>query len=144
MEIHGREINFLRTTLAACEIGDMCPDGDISKIGALFSGKSSVVTKNMAWIMVHLNNGYEMSKHFEDTDYEMHPVSFDELMCLDHDVFTALFEEATEVHFFVGRAMNPAHQNPAMSLDLSIKLQIVERIASNLRALGRNVTVEYY
>ena len=55
-----------------------------------------------------------------------------------------LFEEATEVHFIVGRAMNPAHQNPAMSLDLSIKLQIVERIASNLRALGRNVTVEYY
>lgn len=96
MEIHGREINFLRTTLAACEIGDMCPNGDISKIGALFSGKSSVVTKNMAWIMVHLNNGYEMSKHFEDTDYEMHPVSFDELMCLDHDVFTALFEEATK------------------------------------------------
>ena len=40
--------------------------------------------------------------------------------------------------------MNPAHQNPAMSLDLSIKLQIVERIASNLRALRRNVTVEYY
>ena len=59
-------------------------------------------------------------------------------------VCRALFEESTEVRFFVGRAMNPAHQNPAMSLDLSIKLRIVETIASNLRKLGRKVTVEYY
>ena len=65
-------------------------------------------------------------------------------MPINNNFNIELFEEATEVHFFVGRAMNPAHQNPAMSLDLSIKLQIVERIASNLRALGRNVTVEYY
>ena len=34
-----------------------------------------------------------------------------------------LFEEATDINFYVGRAVNPAHQNPEMSIDFSIKLR---------------------
>ncbi len=55
-----------------------------------------------------------------------------------------LLEECTEVHFLVGRAMNPAHQNPDLPLSLSIKLRLVEDIAQCLRGLGKNVGVEYY
>jgi hypothetical protein len=55
-----------------------------------------------------------------------------------------LLEECTKAHFLVGRAMNPAHQNPDLPLSLSIKLRLVEDIAECLRSLGKEVEVEYY
>ncbi|MGL5540337.1 MAG: SpoIIE family protein phosphatase [Erysipelotrichaceae bacterium] len=55
-----------------------------------------------------------------------------------------LVEEATHVNFMVGCAKNPAHQNPLMSIDLSVKLQIVKTIAQYLEKLGKIVKVEYY
>lgn len=41
-----------------------------------------------------------------------------------------LFEDATDVNLFVGRAMNPAHQNPDMPIDLSIKLRLIDPAAA--------------
>ncbi|MEG2597796.1 MAG: serine/threonine-protein phosphatase, partial [Oscillospiraceae bacterium] len=55
-----------------------------------------------------------------------------------------LFEEATDINFYVGRAMNPAHQNPNLPLDLSIKLKIVEILSKNLTGMGKRVQVKYY
>ncbi|MBZ4645167.1 MAG: hypothetical protein PWR27_522 [Petroclostridium sp.] len=55
-----------------------------------------------------------------------------------------LLEQATKVNFFVGRAMNPAHQNPGLPLNLSIKLKLVDEMAECLRGLGKEVNVEYY
>ena len=33
-----------------------------------------------------------------------------------------LFEEATDINFYVGRAINPAHQNPDLPINISIKM----------------------
>ena len=33
-----------------------------------------------------------------------------------------LFEEATDINFYVGRAMNPAHQNPDLPINFNIKM----------------------
>jgi hypothetical protein len=55
-----------------------------------------------------------------------------------------LLEQCTEVRFLVGRALNPAHQNPDLPLNLSLKLRLVEDIAKLLREQGKNVEVEYY
>ncbi|MGE4282974.1 MAG: SpoIIE family protein phosphatase [Clostridia bacterium] len=55
-----------------------------------------------------------------------------------------LLEQSTSVHFLVGRAMNPAHQNPNLPLDLSIKLNLVEEITKYLKMMGKEVLVEYY
>lgn len=55
-----------------------------------------------------------------------------------------LLEQGTEVRFLVGRAINPAHQNPALPIALGIKLRLVDDIASCLRSLGREVTIEQY
>ncbi|MCI8650135.1 MAG: SpoIIE family protein phosphatase [Anaerotruncus sp.] len=54
-----------------------------------------------------------------------------------------LFEEATDVNLFVGRAMNPAHQNPKMSIDFSIKLRMIDDLAKYLEKMGKNVNVNY-
>lgn len=55
-----------------------------------------------------------------------------------------LLEQSTTVYFFIGRAMNPAHQNPNLPLNLSIKLKLVDEIANCLKSIGKNIYLEYY
>ncbi len=55
-----------------------------------------------------------------------------------------LLEQATSIRLMVGRAMNPAHQNPDLPLDYGIKLRMVDDMARALRLLGKRVQVEYY
>ena len=52
-----------------------------------------------------------------------------------------IFEEATHVVFFVGQNVNAAHQG--LDIDITMKLKLVERLADNLRKMGKNVTVNY-
>jgi hypothetical protein len=55
-----------------------------------------------------------------------------------------LIEDSTHVHFWVGKAINPAHQNPNLPMDMSIKIQIIQKISALLEAMGKIVTIEYY
>lgn len=54
---------------------------------------------------------------------------------------TRVLYEADEVHFLVGSALNPAHQNPEMPAKLGLKAHIVREIAAELEKLGKLVTV---
>jgi len=47
-----------------------------------------------------------------------------------------MIKGATEIHFYVGTAINPAHQNPHFPADLNIKLRIIDEIVEALRKLG--------
>ena len=55
-----------------------------------------------------------------------------------------LFEEATDINFFVGRAANPAHQNPALPISFNIKMQLVDELAEALRSMGKRIKVSYF
>ena len=55
-----------------------------------------------------------------------------------------LFDEATDVNFFAGRAINPAHQNPNLPINFSIKIQLVEELANCLRKMGKEVKLSYF
>ena len=55
-----------------------------------------------------------------------------------------LFEEATDSPFFVGRAINPAHQNPDLPINFSIKMNLVEDLSKCLRQMGKRVKVSYF
>ena len=46
-----------------------------------------------------------------------------------HLLAETLVEKCTSVKFIVGRALNPAHQNPDMPISLSIKLRLVKDIS---------------
>ena len=55
-----------------------------------------------------------------------------------------LFEEATDINFYVGRAINPAHQNPNLPINFSIKMQLVTELTECLEKMGKRVKVSYF
>ena len=55
-----------------------------------------------------------------------------------------LFEEATDVNFFVGRAVNPAHQDPNLPISFNIKMKLVEELSKLLHEMGKRVKVMYF
>lgn len=55
-----------------------------------------------------------------------------------------LFEEATDINFYVGRAVNPAHQNPDLPITFNIKMNLVEELSKCLRQMGKRIKVSYF
>lgn len=50
--------------------------------------------------------------------------------------------DADKIHFIVGLAVNPAHQNPDLPAQLGMKLSVVREIADELSRRGTEVSVE--
>lgn len=55
-----------------------------------------------------------------------------------------LFEEATDINFYVGRAINPAHQNPDLPINFSIKMNLVKELSECLKKMGKRIKVSYF
>ena len=55
-----------------------------------------------------------------------------------------LFEEATDINFYVGRAVNPAHQNPDLPINFNIKMNLVEELSKALTKMGKRIKVSYF
>lgn len=55
-----------------------------------------------------------------------------------------LFEEATDINFYVGKAVNPAHQNPDLPINFNIKMNLVEELSKYLLRMGKKVKVSYF
>lgn len=55
-----------------------------------------------------------------------------------------LFEEATDINFYVGRAVNPAHQNPDLPINFNIKMNLVEELSKCLGKMGKRIKVSYF
>lgn len=78
-----------------------------------------------------------------------HPADPESIRMLDADNGAAklaklLIEHCTHLYLFIGKAINPAHQNPNLPIDLSIKLRLLEEMAAILRSAGKQVCVRYY
>lgn len=55
-----------------------------------------------------------------------------------------LFEEATDINFYIGRAINPAHQNPNLPINFSIKMRLIDELSKSLKKMGKRVNVSYF
>ncbi len=55
-----------------------------------------------------------------------------------------LIEECTDLNLFVGKALNPAHQNSNLPFDLSVRMNLVEQLKDCAEKLGKTVKVKYY
>ena len=71
-----------------------------------------------------------------------------EKWCLGKDgasrICQMLFEEATDINFYVGRAVNPAHQNPDLPINFNIKMNLVEELSKCLKQMGKRIKVSYF
>jgi hypothetical protein len=50
--------------------------------------------------------------------------------------------EADHVHFIIGQAVNPAHQNPELPHQLDIRTKVLREIAEELRGRGKEISIE--
>lgn len=55
-----------------------------------------------------------------------------------------LFENATDINFFIGRAINPAHQNPNLPITFAIKQQLIHNLAQCLEKMGKHIRLSYF
>ncbi len=55
-----------------------------------------------------------------------------------------LFEEATDINFYVGKAVNPAHQNPDLPINFNIKMRLVSELSECLTKMGKRIKVSYF
>ncbi|MDD6073793.1 MAG: serine/threonine-protein phosphatase, partial [Clostridium sp.] len=55
-----------------------------------------------------------------------------------------LIEDCTELHLYVGRAINSAYQNPGLPFDLGIRQNLVTQLKEIVERMGKRVTVTYY
>lgn len=55
-----------------------------------------------------------------------------------------LTDIGTHINFYIGRAVNPAHQNPNFPLGYNIKQNIVESLIEELKKAGKRINVMYF
>ena len=55
-----------------------------------------------------------------------------------------LFEESTDINFYVGKAINPAHQNPDLPINFNIKMKLVSELSECLKKMGKRIKVSYF
>ena len=91
-----------------------------------------------------LGKALKLLKKYERDDFDVE--FFDEL---DADngasrLARMIIEECTELHLFVGTAINDAHKNSDLSFDLSIRMNLVEQMQEVAQKMGKQVCVKYY
>jgi hypothetical protein len=94
MQIYGREVGFRFTVGASAKISDLCPDGDITRLGEVLEGQYGQITRDTAAIMVALSEGYEQARSFEAPSYKPQPLTMEEVLTLRMGEFAQLQQAA--------------------------------------------------
>lgn len=109
---------------------DIPPVGEIDGVDLVTEG---VVTINrvLSYAMGYLNDNDNFA------EWSFHKDAASLIACM-------LFEEATDINFFVGKAVNPAHQNPDLPITFSIKMRLIDELAKCLEQMGKRIKVSYF
>ncbi len=119
----------LKATLSF-ERSDVPPIGEIEGVDLVTEG---VITINK--VLTYAKDYLAGNESYEQWGYKHDGAS---LIC------RMLFEEATDINFYVGRAINPAHQNPDLPINFSIKMNLVEELSKCLKQMGKRIKVSYF
>lgn len=105
----------------------------ISKIDGVDLVTEGIIT--LSRVLQYAKNALEDNKDFEKWGYASDGAS---------QIARLLFEEATDINFFVGQAINPAHQKPGLTYNFNIKKRLVEELSECLRKMGKRIKVIYF
>ena len=120
----------VRVNMALDEESDVPPISEIDGVDLVTEG---VIT--MSRVVEYAKDSLEENELYEKWGFAHDGAS---LIC------RMLFEEATDVNFYVGRAVNPAHQNPDLPISFNIKMQLVKELTEYLGKMGKRVKVSYF
>ena len=124
---------FLRKPLKASltfERSDIPPTAQIEGVDLVTEG---VITVNK--VVEYAKDYLGENKFYEQWNFKKDGASL---------ISRLLFEEATDINFYVGRAVNPAHQNPDLPINFNIKMNLVEELSKCLRKMGKRIKVSYF
>ena len=105
----------------------------ISKIEGVDLVTEGVLTINQ--VVKNAKDYLENNNNYEEWGYKRDGAS---------QISQLLFEEATDINMFIGRAINPAHQNPNLPINFNIKMNLSTDLADCLRKMGKRVKVIYF
>ena len=112
------------------EKADVPPIAEIEGVDLVTEG---VITVNK--VVEYANDYLGENKYYEHWSIKRDGASL---------ISRLLFEEATDINFYVGRAINPAHQNPDLPINFSIKMNLVEELSACLKKMGKRIKVSYF
>ena len=112
------------------EKSDVPPTAELEGVDLVTEG---VITVNK--VLEYAKDYLGENKFYEQWNFKRDGAS---LIC------RLLFEEATDINFYVGRAINPAHQNPDLPINFSIKMNLVEELSKALKQMGKRIKVSYF
>ena len=112
------------------ERSDVPPTAELEGVDLVTEG---VITINK--VLDYAKDYLSENKFYEEWNFKRDGAS---MIC------RLLFEEATDINFFVGRAINPAHQNPDLPINFNIKMSLVEELSKCLRQMGKRIKVSYF
>ena len=112
------------------ERSDIPPMGEIEGVDLVTEG---VVT--VSKVLEYARDALDKNDLYEEWSYQHDAAS---------SICRLLFEEATDINFFVGRAVNPAHQNPDLPINFNIKMNLVDELSECLKKMGKKVKVIYF
>jgi len=94
--------------------------------------------------VITLGKMLKLLRKYEQDDFDVD--FFDELDAENgaSKIAKLIIEECTDIHLFVGTAMNVAHQNSNLPFELSIRMNLVKQIQDVAKKLGKTVKVKYY
>ena len=112
------------------ERSDIPPMGEIEGVDLVTEG---VIT--VSKVLEYARDALDKNDLYEEWSYQHDAAS---------SICRLLFEEATDINFFVGRAVNPAHQNPDLPINFNIKMNLVDELSECLKKMGKKVKVIYF
>ena len=115
-------LNFIKS--------DIPPTAEIEGVDLVTEG---VITVNK--VLSYAKDYLEGNESYEDWSFKKDGAS---------QICQFLFEEATDINFFVGRAVNPAHQNPDLPINFNIKMNLVKELSECLKKMGKHIKVSYF
>ena len=121
--------NPVRASLSF-ERSDIPPIAYIDGVDLVTEG---VITVNR--VLEYAKDYLGENKHYEDWNFKKDGASL---------ISRLLFEEATDINFYVGKAINPAHQNPDLPINFNIKMNLVEELSQCLKLMGKRIKVSYF
>ncbi len=109
---------------------DLPPTAEIEGVDLVTEG---VITVNK--VVEYAKDYLDENKFYEEWSFKRDGAS---------QISRLLFEEATDINFYVGRAINPAHQNPDLPINFNIKMNLVEELSKCLKQMGKRIKVSYF